>query len=300
MTDDLRVEMRLRNNVLWHAIFDVYPSVAAFGRALGYDDAGRFGEIGGYLNLTRAPYGKFGPLLMARKISEFTGIGIGELFPPHLYVGIATRAAIEMPSEHFLPLAAAKRLAIAPAQFDAVNALELKEQIQAALESLTPTERKVIVQRFGLDGGDVRTCDEIGLNFFHPVTAGRIHQIEMKALRKLRHPSRSRALKQYLPDYATAPPATRRTENERTETANPTETPHRRGFVLMPTFEKWVAVIEKFAPLSFKNRGNNVVYFDVDEDHPVGLSSWGWVDGEWKPKGFYVRADVVPSEPVTP
>ena len=64
------------------------------------------------------------------------------------------------------------------------------------LSSLTPRERKVLELRFGLEDGRSRTLEEVGREF--SVTRERIRQIEAKALRKLRHPSRSRKLKDYL------------------------------------------------------------------------------------------------------
>ena len=64
------------------------------------------------------------------------------------------------------------------------------------LSSLTPRERKVLELRFGLEDGRSRTLEEVGREF--NVTRERIRQIEAKALRKLRHPSRSRKLKDYL------------------------------------------------------------------------------------------------------
>jgi RNA polymerase primary sigma factor len=64
------------------------------------------------------------------------------------------------------------------------------------LSSLTPREQKVLVLRFGLEDGRSRTLEEVGREF--NVTRERIRQIEAKALRKLRHPSRSKKLKDYL------------------------------------------------------------------------------------------------------
>ncbi len=72
----------------------------------------------------------------------------------------------------------------------------LKEQVEDVLDSLTERERKVLQLRFGLDDGRSRTLEEVGKEFH--VTRERIRQIEAKALRKLRHPSRSRKLKDYL------------------------------------------------------------------------------------------------------
>ena len=72
----------------------------------------------------------------------------------------------------------------------------LKEQLIEVLGTLTEREQKVLRLRFGLDDGRARTLEEVGKEF--NVTRERIRQIEAKALRKLRHPSRSRKLKDYL------------------------------------------------------------------------------------------------------
>ena len=79
---------------------------------------------------------------------------------------------------------------------DAASKQLLKEQIDEVLSYLTPREHKVLVLRFGLEDGRSRTLEEVGQEF--NVTRERIRQIEAKALRKLRHPSRSRKLKDYL------------------------------------------------------------------------------------------------------
>jgi len=79
---------------------------------------------------------------------------------------------------------------------DAASKQLLKEQIDEVLSSLTPREQRVLQLRFGLEDGRSRTLEEVGQEF--SVTRERIRQIEAKALRKLRHPSRSRKLKDYL------------------------------------------------------------------------------------------------------
>ena len=84
----------------------------------------------------------------------------------------------------------------APAPSDAATFTLLKEQLVDVLNTLTPREEKVLRLRFGLDDGRARTLEEVGREF--NVTRERIRQIEAKALRKLRHPSRSKKLKDYL------------------------------------------------------------------------------------------------------
>ncbi len=84
----------------------------------------------------------------------------------------------------------------APAPADAAAFSMLKEQLIEVLDTLTPREQKVLKLRFGLEDGKARTLEEVGKRF--EVTRERIRQIEAKALRKLKHPSRSKKLKDFL------------------------------------------------------------------------------------------------------
>ena len=84
----------------------------------------------------------------------------------------------------------------APAPAEAASFALMKEQLMDVLDTLTPREEKVLRLRFGLDDGHQRTLEEVGKEF--NVTRERIRQIEAKALRQLRHPSRSKKLRDYL------------------------------------------------------------------------------------------------------
>jgi len=83
-----------------------------------------------------------------------------------------------------------------PAPHDSAAYTLLKEQLEEVMNTLTPREAKVLKLRFGLEDGKARTLEEVGREFM--VTRERIRQIEAKALRKLRHPSRSKKLKDYM------------------------------------------------------------------------------------------------------
>ena len=83
-----------------------------------------------------------------------------------------------------------------PAPQDSVAYTLLREQLEDVMNTLTPREAKVLKLRFGLEDGKARTLEEEGKEF--DVTRERIRQIEAKALRKLRHPSRSKKLKDYM------------------------------------------------------------------------------------------------------
>ena len=86
------------------------------------------------------------------------------------------------------------RSAVSPV--DAVIQVNLREQTQSVLKTLTPREEKVLKLRFGVGDGSEHTLEEVGQNF--AVTRERIRQIESKAIRKLRHPSRSKFLRVFL------------------------------------------------------------------------------------------------------
>ena len=83
-----------------------------------------------------------------------------------------------------------------PAPQDSAAYTLLREQLEEVMETLTPREAKVLKLRFGLEDGKARTLEEVGREFM--VTRERIRQIEAKALRKLRHPSRSKKLRDYM------------------------------------------------------------------------------------------------------
>ncbi len=86
--------------------------------------------------------------------------------------------------------------AAAPNPYDSASRELLKEHLESVLSTLSDREKRVLIMRFGLDGGRPKTLEEVGREF--KVTRERIRQIEAKALRKLKHPSRSKKLKDYL------------------------------------------------------------------------------------------------------
>ena len=113
---------------------------------------------------------------------------------PHLAEPVSLETPIGEEEDSHLGDFIEDRAALAPAE--AASHQLLKEQVEAVLDSLSGRERRVLQLRFGLEDGRARTLEEVGKEF--NVTRERIRQIEAKALRKLRHPSRSRKLKDYL------------------------------------------------------------------------------------------------------
>lgn len=128
----------------------------------------------------------------ADDLAAILGVDVGVLFPDAL----RERCANVPASVRFrVPLTALP----APEEPDLLEAplnFELRAALAAAVGTLTPREQKVLRLRFGLNGGESQTLEEVGKEF--NVTRNRIRQIEQKALRKLRHPSRSKKLRDYL------------------------------------------------------------------------------------------------------
>lgn len=125
---------------------------------------------------------------------HFIGLKVSDKVEGRALIGVETPIGEEEDSHlgDFIP----DETNMSPEDF-AVNEL-LKDEISEVLLTLTEREEKVIRLRFGLEDGRPRTLEEVGQLF--GVTRERIRQIEAKALRKLRHPSRSRKLKDYLGD----------------------------------------------------------------------------------------------------
>ncbi len=195
---EIRVEARLRNNVLWHAIFDKWDSVSEFCRehALFHQQS----SIGGLLNLKDFPInkntGEYRPICL--KLAHIFRMLPEDLFPPKIYEIERTHAVLEIPISS-LPEAKERlmRLVAPETPEDTTNRREFREHLNIVLATLTSRQEWVLRQRFGLtDEREVRTLGEIGRDF--GVIAERIRQIEAKALRLLRHPSRSRHLEVFL------------------------------------------------------------------------------------------------------
>lgn len=197
MTKDLRLELRVRNNVLWHAIFDQHKSVSAFCRQHEISQQ----TVGGYLNLTESPYRLQArriisqdqepaePLhAVARKLCIILGYTEEALFPPALYQSLfPLRSILEVESAKCLPLAAARHLALPPTQNQDVLNGELRATVDQLVKTLTPREEIVLRRRFGLGGQEEQTCGEIGEDF--GLSKTRIAQIEARALTVLRRRS---------------------------------------------------------------------------------------------------------------
>jgi len=144
---------------------------------------------------------KYNPDIVAAKLELICGAPIQEIFPEEVYANkawlkhskVAERIA-DLPVEQLLATGAVT--ALPPAPDDAVMMGELREQIAAALKTLTPRQETVIRRRFGLDGEPPATLEEIGRDL--GVNRERIRQTEAKAMRVLRHPRCSRQLRRFL------------------------------------------------------------------------------------------------------
>ena len=196
----LRLELRTRNNRLWHVIYDRWGSVRAFCDEFGLCQS----DVGRFLNLKDSPWNKkTGELKKTpQRIVDVTGRHVLWLFDADLYDQDVIPARIlvaEVDQRLVLPeSAAANVLALGPAPDDAPDdGLSVNDLLHNALGTLTPREEDVVRRRFGLEPYDrAQPLEAIAEAF--DVTRERVRQIEGKALRKLRGPLRGGPLRRAL------------------------------------------------------------------------------------------------------
>jgi RNA polymerase sigma factor (sigma-70 family) len=182
--DEIRLEVRARNNILWHAIFDTWPSVSAFCREHGLIDKAAIRFL---LNLKRSPLNHKGEWnKISVKLAQIFGILPEELFPLKLYEIEEPQRILEISFAQLPPGLSIKEL-------PAPNSLELdlaKQSVNKALGAtflkLSPKEEKIIRLRFGLEADQKEhTLEEIAV--IVNVSHSRVGQIIAKSLRKMRH-----------------------------------------------------------------------------------------------------------------
>lgn len=194
--NSIRAELRFKNAILWRAIFSSSKSVAMFSRDYEF---GR-GVVGAFLNLKSSPYTKNGePKKSAKALCSTLGLSMRELFPMNLYSGSIPSGvlALEVGPERFLSCSSPEALLLSDggaserAIADEVDRDRLRHAMTGALSTLRPRE-KIVIQAIFFEG---RTLRDVGRELC--VSPERARQIEIQALRKLRHPSRSRGLKHF-------------------------------------------------------------------------------------------------------
>jgi len=195
--DEIRIEARVRNNVLWHAIYDRYRSAAAFCRAHWPESVHtKQMQLGRLLNLNEAPTRKDGDWrTFALEIADALRQLPEDLYPSFLYEKLMHQKTVVEISYAALPEAVLCR-SLPPLETPEERLIkqDLARGMARALATLTPREEKIIRQRYGIGGGDPMTLDEA--SEINGVSAERLRQHEAKALKKLRHPDRSRPIKE--------------------------------------------------------------------------------------------------------
>lgn len=161
------------------------------------------GWTGGRVTEGKPIYGQRAWTSAALKLSEFFNVTPEELFPP-VVTKVKTPVVVRKLNEvELVSLAAAPRLALSGGVERDVEHKLLGEQIGRVLHTLKEREAEVLRLRFGLDGRGVHTLEEVGVvlgksdDHRSPLSRDRVRQIEAKALRKIRHPGRSRKLKEF-------------------------------------------------------------------------------------------------------
>ena len=199
--EELRLELRVKNNVLWHAIYDKYGSVAAFCeeiKKLGFKF--QQSRIGDLVNFKSSPFDREGEYSeICLDLECILGIDVQELFPRKLYEKIkVSKQVIEIDSVASLPIAVRRHIEALPAPVEegptmrAMNS-ELREKIKNALKTLEYRQGEVLRLRYGIDC-EPHTVDEVSRIF--GIGRERVRQIEAKAIRKLQHPVLARKLEE--------------------------------------------------------------------------------------------------------
>ncbi len=182
--EEVRVEIRVRNNVLYHAIYDNYASIAAFSRQCGL----HMTYIGDLINLKKSPIGKRGNWLpFCVRLSEILKINIDLLFPLKLYQLESPKRAIEL-SLHELSATDISRLKCLPTVSEPyleIVETELLETIEQSIAQFSPKEEEMIRLKFGLNPEHREySYEEIGRKF--DISGGRVNQIIAKLTRRLK------------------------------------------------------------------------------------------------------------------
>ncbi len=212
---DIRVEMMVKNNVLWHAIFDQHPSLLAFCRA--HPELENFyGPISQLLRFKISPFKKKRDAKqkvsyvsseyrnVCLKLERILKVPAESLFPKHLYEAAlsgGTKRVFEVSSFTALSSTAQREVRLLPAPSEhapeiVVDQQLLRDKFEELFKTLNYREREILKLRFALEGNREHSLDEVALIF--RVHRKRIQQIEAKAIRKLQQPSRAELLAQFL------------------------------------------------------------------------------------------------------
>ena len=186
---DYRIKIKVLNNHMQNAMEERGITSAL---QLSRESGVTYGTIIGYLNLTKTPFKKdLTPSLPIIKLSEFFNLMIVDLFPKdHLYDALSTnKIEIEASREELT------QIEQQPPD-ELLEKLDLNNAVKEQLETITPREKKVLEMRYGI-GCEPCTLEDVG-KVFDGISRERVRSIEAKALRKLRHPSRSDELREYL------------------------------------------------------------------------------------------------------
>jgi len=185
---DLQVTVQIRNNQILERRVNLGITQATLSRATGISQS----TCNGLETMRINPRSKKGGfILAAEKLGIFFKVSAEVLFPEKMSAITENKVVREMDVENFAALAD-NLPSLLPSPENAVIALERRDAIEEALQTLSPKEAQVLKMRFGIGGSRDHTLKEVGEHF--GVQQERIRQIESVALRKLRHPARSHHL----------------------------------------------------------------------------------------------------------
>lgn len=190
---DYRVDVRVRNNNILKAVEAIgYDSIPVFCK----EQSLRYEDVNNLINMTRSPLSKAGEYRqVTMDLMELLDKRFEELFDEQQMIGVMTnRAMREVKAEEIYSLMyEQKDVDLLP--FDVADRSQMAEAVRGCIKGLTEKEQLVLSKRFGFDGPE-QTLNEVGEYF--GISGTRVQQIEAKALRKLRYPSRSDVLRDFI------------------------------------------------------------------------------------------------------
>ena len=185
MHKPVRIEARIRNNILWHMIFDAYKSVAEFCRKYQLS----YVSVVGLLNLKRTAYlvDSCRYTALAKRLADIFAMPPEELFPAELYQPVVRNSTRKVFEIDFAMLPMAREALHLPAPDsaeDMTNELETRRVMDEGLKFLTEKEEMIVRARFGIDCPE---CTYEELARIYGLCKERVRQIEKNAIRKLRY-----------------------------------------------------------------------------------------------------------------
>ncbi len=187
---EIRVEVKIKNNMIYEAIYPIFGSISKFCKATGLNNS----KVGALINLRASPMWN-GYTKTARKLAEICGYSCEELYPMEMYRNLIKEKIVKTISLNSALIYEENRR-IASGEINEsidIRGMCIKSEVRKVINTLSPKQYYTIRRRFGIGDNIERTLEEVAEDM--SLSRERVRQIEAKAIRILRHPSRSKSLR---------------------------------------------------------------------------------------------------------